>query len=777
MLLSDTFKVGRLRSSGSDLKETGRTRTYPCSIWMLVACALCLWGVASSGWAQSPDAEKRNDGVPEMAEIVRLKDAVGEARARLRKALSQGRTEGSDGQMEERTAIADRLDATEAAYDRLISALDKDKAYGRDLDQLRERVMAPGHSGLGPPPFNLSFLDRLLGELAAVEQQKETGVLAVNLSRRNVEERTRRLEQSRKELRAALDSGAVFLQESAPTGIQNTIEGKQVEKGFQQALLWQEKAHLENLEKQKEIAELKTRHYGQQIAWVRERVGFDAEDLDSHLKKVLENRNQLQERLQKLRDEQAALEKKLRRLQPKDLSVETTALPVEAGAALKAQEAWQRAIQEEFEQVEDMLRLNRLEEAVWKNRYELVRGKVSQEQLAAWKSSVESHLEGLNRLVSLQQKYQTSLQAEMAALEKQLATPDLDNRIRGHWISQQKALRQQADRRFDYLAAILGNAQLQRHFRDEILDRLDQRSWFERAREIGAAFGQVWNLEVMVIDDRPVTISKITVALMIFVIGILLSRYIVRLLVHRLLQLTALKATTASTLQKMMSYSAYLLVLLLALRMVNIPLAAFAFLGGAIAIGLGFGAQNLINNFISGFILMGEQPIKIGDLIDIDGVLGQVEEVGARCTRVRTGENIHILVPNSSFLEKNITNWTLSDQLVRAHVTVGVIYGSPADRVKDLLIRSVRDTPQVLNEPEPFVIFNDFGDNALIFEVYFWIRIQKVIQRRMIESTVRFTIDRLFADAGIVIAFPQRDVHLDTQRPLELRLVDSPPKA
>ncbi|MBI9085022.1 MAG: mechanosensitive ion channel [Desulfobacterales bacterium] len=173
---------------------------------------------------------------------------------------------------------------------------------------------------------------------------------------------------------------------------------------------------------------------------------------------------------------------------------------------------------------------------------------------------------------------------------------------------------------------------------------------------------------------------------------------------------------------------------------------------------------------------MGEQPIKIGDLIDVDGVLGQVEEVGARCTRIRTGENIHILVPNSSFLEKNITNWTLSDQLVRAHVIVGVIYGSPVNRVRDLLIRSVLDTPQVLNEPEPFVIFNDFGDNALIFEVYFWIHIKKVIERRMIESTVRFTIDRLFAEEGIVIAFPQHDVHLDTQGPLELRLVDSPPK-
>ncbi|MBI9087177.1 MAG: mechanosensitive ion channel [Desulfobacterales bacterium] len=607
MPLNNEFWIGRLPSSGSEFKEPDRRNPYPCPIWMLVACILCLWGLAGSGWAQSPDAEKRNDGVPEMAEIVRLKGALGETRTLFRKALPRDRAEGSDGQMEELAVIVDRLDATDAAYDRLLSTLDKDKAYQREIDQLRERITVPGHSDLGQPPFNLSFLDRLLGELAAVEQQKETGELAVNLSRRNIEELTRRLEQSRKELRGAMDSGAVSLQESSPKAIQNTIEEKQTEKEFQKALLWQEKAHLENLERQKEIAELKSRRYRQQIAWVRERVGFDAEDLDSHLKKILENRNQFQERLQKLRDEQAVLEKKSRRFRPKGLSVKPTDQPSVAGAALKAHEAWKRAIQGEFEQVEDMLRLNRLEESVWKNRYELVRGNVSQEQLASWKASVESQLEGLNRLVSLQQKYQTSLQAEMAALEKQLATPDLDNQIRAHWISQQKALRQQADRRFDYLAAILGNAQLHRHFRDEVFERLDQRSWFQRAQEIGVAFGQVWNLEVMVIDDRPVTISKITVALMIFIIGILLSRYIVRLLVRRLLQLTALKATTASTFQKMMSYSAYLLVLLLALRMVNIPLAAFAFLGGAIAIGLGFGAQNLINNFGSSLFRVGSR--------------------------------------------------------------------------------------------------------------------------------------------------------------------------
>ena len=276
----------------------------------------------------------------------------------------------------------------------------------------------------------------------------------------------------------------------------------------------------------------------------------------------------------------------------------------------------------------------------------------------------------------------------------------------------------------------------------------------------------------MIIDNQPVTIKKLVIAFIILIVGIYLARYVLRIVSRRLFSYAHLKESTALGVQKIFLYLAYLLVLLFALRMVNIPLAAFAFLGGAIAIGVGFGAQNLINNFISGFIIMGERPIKIGNIVEVEGVLGQVEEVGARCTRIRTGENIHILVPNSSFLEKNITNWTLSDQQIRAHVTVGVRYGSPVREVERLLIEAVKGEAKVLKSPDPFIIFEDFGDNALIFQVHFWISIIRIIDRRLIESSIRFRIDDLFSEAGIVIAFPQRDIHLDSQTPIEFRFVE-----
>lgn len=284
-------------------------------------------------------------------------------------------------------------------------------------------------------------------------------------------------------------------------------------------------------------------------------------------------------------------------------------------------------------------------------------------------------------------------------------------------------------------------------------------------------FLSVWTYRVLVINSDPVTVGELVIAFGIVAAGIIAVRIFNRTVGDRLFSRLHFRENTSLTIRKILNYFAYVMIFLFALRLINVPLTAFAFLGGAIAIGVGFGAQNLINNFISGFIIMAEQPIAVGNLIELDGVLGMVEEIGARCTRVRTGENIHILVPNSAFLEKNIINWTLSDHEIRTRVTVGVVYGSPLSMVKELLLKAAHENARILKNPEPFVIFSDFGDNALIFEIHFWVTIRRVVERKIIESSLRFRIDELFREADIVIAFPQRDIHLDTARPLELRLM------
>ena len=273
-------------------------------------------------------------------------------------------------------------------------------------------------------------------------------------------------------------------------------------------------------------------------------------------------------------------------------------------------------------------------------------------------------------------------------------------------------------------------------------------------------------------QGHPITVGKLLLSLLIVVAGFFLSGVLVRSFGRRFLTRTQLKRNTIASIEKTLSYLGIFIVVLIALRIVNIPLGAFAFLGGAVAIGIGFGAQNLINNFISGFIIMGERPISIGDLVEIEGTIGTIQQINARSTRILTGDNIHMLVPNSHFLENRIVNWTLSDRNVRIHVSVGVAYGSPVRKVEKLLLQAASEHDKINRDPEPFVRFTDFGDNALVFNIYFFSSIRQVMERWRIESDIRFRVSELFEQEGITIAFPQRDVHFDKDRPLTVKLAE-----
>ena len=150
---------------------------------------------------------------------------------------------------------------------------------------------------------------------------------------------------------------------------------------------------------------------------------------------------------------------------------------------------------------------------------------------------------------------------------------------------------------------------------------------------------------------------------------------------------------------------------------------------------------------------------------------GVVEQVGLRSTRVRTGDNVHIIVPNASILENQVINWTHNDPNVRVNFRVGLAYGSDTRRAKELLAQALSDHPRVHTAPRPEILFLDFGNDALIFEVRFWITMRFVMDRLRIESELRFAIDDLFREAEITIAFPQRDVHVDSVSPVEVKLV------
>jgi len=269
--------------------------------------------------------------------------------------------------------------------------------------------------------------------------------------------------------------------------------------------------------------------------------------------------------------------------------------------------------------------------------------------------------------------------------------------------------------------------------------------------------------------------TTLTIGQLLSVIALLAAGYIgshlLGYLLGKRLASTHLKPDIIHTLRRIVFFVLLVILALTALSLLGIPLTAFAFATGAIAIGVGFGAQNIINNFISGWILMAERPIRIGDFVEIDNAQGVVEHIGTRSTRIRRTDGVHLLVPNSQLLERTVVNWTLVDNDIRTQVRVGVAYGSPARRVADLILEAVNAQPEVKDHPEPNVVFEDYGDNALVFDTYFWCEVGGEKMLRQIRSEIRFRLGELFDTNGIVVAFPQRDVHLDTAKPLEVRVL------
>jgi small-conductance mechanosensitive channel len=224
-----------------------------------------------------------------------------------------------------------------------------------------------------------------------------------------------------------------------------------------------------------------------------------------------------------------------------------------------------------------------------------------------------------------------------------------------------------------------------------------------------------------------------------------------------------------------LALSAFLLALL-TLNLAHIPFTVFAFLGGALAIGVGFGTQTIIKNFISGMLVLMERQVQVGDIVEVDNVTGTVTEVNLRSSTVRGFDGVETIVPNSALIENKVTNWTRSDRKVRRVLKVGVAYGSPVREVADVLEECAKRHGLVLGDPAPLVIFEDFGDNALVFALYLWVDLGPTVNSLQVMSDLRFMIEKRFAESGIVVAYPQRDVHLDAATPLRVEMV-APPAA
>ncbi|MCP5056058.1 MAG: mechanosensitive ion channel [bacterium] len=427
--------------------------------------------------------------------------------------------------------------------------------------------------------------------------------------------------------------------------------------------------------------------------------------------------------------------------------------------------------------LEDQLGREELKRRQWEQRARILSGEAGLGEARSWLVEVR----GVARDLA---GSRSSVEARIADTRKELeiAVAVGSGRIQApgavprNWKERERQLRRLEELYQGELGSITELESFVARVLIDLEGRLSVLSFAEQMDRVAENAEGIWNTELTSVDDQPITVGKVARALLLFVLGFLVSRLLSRMAGRLFSRRRHIDSGAAVAAQGLTFYLLLVVFFLIALDMVNIPLTAFTIAGGALALGVGLGAQNIINNFISGLILLVERPIKVGDICEVDATRGMVEHIGPRSTRVRTFDNIHIIVPNSAFLEKNVINWTLSDNIVRASVDVGVVYGSSTEDVVRVIEEVLEEIDDVLDSPKPQVLFMEFGDNALQFRAYFWIRVSEMLSRIRIASDVRFGIDRVFREAGLTIAFPQRDVHLDATEPIEVRMLPADPE-
>ena len=263
------------------------------------------------------------------------------------------------------------------------------------------------------------------------------------------------------------------------------------------------------------------------------------------------------------------------------------------------------------------------------------------------------------------------------------------------------------------------------------------------------------------IGTLPITAAfLVKAALFLFLLSIA-SGAVRRFLWHRVLVRTSLDEGQRYAFAHIVGYLVYLFGLLVGLQLVGLNLRNLVLLGSAIGIGVGFGLQNIANNFVSGIIILTERPIRVGDRVEVGGTNGDVVRIGARSTWVRTNDNVVIIIPNAEFINNRVTNWTANDRQVRFGFPVGVSYGSDPEKVRKILTDVALRHPDVLEDPYPDVLFAGFGDSSLDFQLRVW-TIRRVQTPLVLGSELYYAIFAAFREHGIEIPFPQRDLHLKT---------------
>jgi small-conductance mechanosensitive channel len=735
-----------------------------------------------------PPAPAQPSGAPDAA----LDQRVAEARAELDRLARQAATrEGvppgvpPDALIERRTSAERMVRAYEQARDneRLIT----------ETQRRRAELAAKADAWTGfatSPPHSLLLIDELRAAAASARDRLEAAESKIKLIEQQSDVGRERLARAQAAARQAAERAA-----DAP-------DGERGRRAFEREAA-ELRARLEGA--QVALFEVARRLATEEAGEARDELGF----LDRQLRLAAASaitfpRADLDRVLARLAAERAALEReaaqaratgqtrrKALAVAQADLDAARTAAPADGGARVAALERALdlRSVQAQNADVTyDLLRalidVNGFSRSTWEARFEIAASSDGAKKRATYERVV-AVLKQLNPWREYVANELAVVRGRIAQAENQVAVGSPEDAAAARDLLAAWRERETIYARLQ--AAVDRERATLERWKEEFEGVRGARPVWAYALDAGhaaASIGRaVWNFELFTAEDtvevdgrkitstRSVTIGKSVGAVLLLILGYVLVSWLVRRLERTMVGRLKAEPASARTVRRWLQVILVAVLFVLALDLVKIPLTVFAFLGGALAIGFGFGAQVMIKNFISGVMLLIERPLKVGDIVQIGEIVGTVTNISIRSSTIRTADGIETLVPNSTFLESNVTNWTYSTPRVRRSVKVGVAYGSDTRTVADTLLGVAERHGQVLEDPAPRVIFEDFGADGLAFSLEFWIDYAKGADSRLIASDLRFMIEKALAEAGIGIPFPQRDVHVDAGRPLRVEVV------
>lgn len=640
----------------------------------------------------------------------------------------------------------------------------------KDFQSQLETVRASG-----PPeerPYSFLLLDHLRDDLAARKARSETVESAATAATEAVTRAKQALESKQQAQRRAKElEQAANTTEEKKAELANATKLAEIEVRIAEEALVLKKQDKENQQLAQKLHQVQVDLLDEKIKWISRGVVFSDNDLRDQMIEIDKQEEDLQSELTLAESNLKYADGEWSRVRQQfDILMEKNA---ELAEQVEAKQLTRQFYQTHVALLNTRLQRRRANREIWQRRYQVIRDLTDTEDTITWVNEARTRLDQLEREKRVEQMRIDELRQDLVGFDKESQAAGEDSGQVRRWIHVQRDTLSQLIQVHDAnIVSIEASRRLTEKLVAEIEGDVMRWSMSEWLKSCSYYANKVWNTELTNLDDHPLTVGKVLVVVLLIFAGFIVARTLSRTLSHRLQAgRIHMNESGAAAIQSLSFYIFLVSFTLTALKFANVPLTMFTFLGGAIAIGVGFGSQNVLNNFISGLILLAERPIKVGDLIQIGDLYGNIEHIGARSTIVRTGNNLDIIIPNSTFLENNVVNLTRGDDKLRTHVCIGIAYGSPTREATKLMKHAAVEHGRVLNSPEPFVWFTEFGDNALNFEVHFWVRVRSISDRSRIESDLRYSIDQLFREAGISIAFPQRDIHFDAARPIPVQVV------